>query len=333
MHHDVIHGYKLVTPFSTAGAGQCQWALAEQGGITYFLKRFLAPRYPVAGSPGSEETKQRKHQQCTAFEQHHRALMDALQHRGGAGGNLVVTRDFFREGTAYYKVTDHIEIEHLSPDDIAALPYEPRLLLLKTISHSVAILHDAKIVHGDLKPDNVLTKATAAGALVTKLIDFDDGFFSMKPPAPGAVVGDPVYLAPEIARYTGAAGGVVDPRTLTVKADVFSLGLLFATYTLGSAAFAGFPDHGAQYAHEFILNRQPIPLAWDRIPAPFRGMVRQMVSTRPDDRPAARDVLAALMAKSDAAPITNRLRGTLITDQRAAPASATKLRGTLIRTS
>jgi serine/threonine protein kinase len=334
MRCDVIHGYTLVTPLSTAGGGQCQWAFAERGGVTYFLKRFLAPRFPVAGSPGSEATKRRKHQQCEAFERHHRALMDALQHRCGAGGNLVLTRDFFREGTAYYKVTDRIETEQLAPDDIAALSHEQRLLLLKTITHSVSILHDAGIVHGDLKPDNVLTKATAAGAFVTKLIDFDDSFFSTAPPAPGAVVGDPVYLAPEVARYAGAAEGAVDPRTLTVKADVFALGLLFATYTLGSAAFVGFPAVGAEYAHECILNGQPIPLAWDRLPAPLRALVRQMVSARPADRPAARDVLAALKTPWADAPAATRLRGTLVSGRTATatPTPTPKLRGTLLRT-
>jgi serine/threonine protein kinase len=333
MRGEVIHGYRLVTPFSTAGGGQCQWALAEQGGVTYFLKRFLSPRYPVADSPGSEKTKRRKRAQCEAFEEHHRALMDALRHRSGAGGNLVVTRDFFREGTAYYKVTDRIETEHLSLDDIAARPHVERLLLLKTITHSVAVLHDARIVHGDLKPDNVLTKATAAGALVTKLIDFDDSFFSENPPVPDAVVGDPVYLAPEIARYT-AADGAVDPRTLTVQADVFSLGLLFATYTIGSTAFAAFPDHGTEYAHGFALNRQPIPLAWNRIPMPLRSLVQQMVSVRPSDRPAARDVLTALKAGTGAV-VRTKLRGTLIGDllPTLPTPPASRLRGTLIRTS
>ncbi|MEK6373226.1 MAG: lipopolysaccharide kinase InaA family protein [Acidobacteriota bacterium] len=336
MHSDVIHGYRLVTTFSTAGGGQCQWALAERDGVTYFLKRFLTPRFPVPGGPGSEDTRRRKRAQCVAFEQHHRALMEALQHRCGEGGNLVVTRAFFREGTAYYKVTDRIEMAHLSPDDIAALPHAQRLLLFKTITHSVAILHDANIVHGDLKPDNVLTKTTAAGALVTKLIDFDDSFFTMRPPAPGAVVGDSVYLAPEIAHYTSEPDEPVDPRTLTTKADIFSLGLLFATYTLGGAAFARFAEHGAQYAHEFILSGRPLPLAFDRIAAPFNMLVRHMLSANADARPSARDVLAVLKAKPGTTAAASRLRGTLVVDR---PSSDTKasvpaptLRGTLIRT-
>lgn len=343
MHDDVIRDYKLVTPFSTAGGGQCQWALAERGGVVYFLKRFLSPRYPVPGSPGSNATKRRKLAQCEAFEKHHRALMDALQHRCGTGGNLVVTRDFFREGTAYYKVTDRVETEHLSADDVAALPDEQRMLLLKTITHSVLILHDASIVHGDLKPDNVLTKVTAAGVLVTKLIDFDDSFFTAVPPPAGSVVGDPVYVAPEIAAY---GEGAADARTLNIKADVFSLGLLFASYTLGNAAFAAFPKHGHHYAHEFILHRKPLPLAWNRIPERLRTLVRYMLHANPEARPTTRDVLAALKAMgpvpasiSPTSPSlttpspASRLRGPLLASRPATSEAGPRLRGTLIRTS
>lgn len=340
MRDDVIRDYRVVTPFSTAGGGQCQWALAERGGVVYFLKRFLTPRYPIPGSPGSAATKRRKLAQCEAFEKHHRTLMDALQHRCAPGGNLVVTRDFFRDGTAYYKVTEGIETAHLSTDDIAALPEEQRLLLLKTITHSLLILHDAGIVHGDLKPDNVLTKRTEAGLLVTKLIDFDDSFFSAAPPPAGSVVGDPVYLAPETAAY---GEGAVDGRTLTQKADVFSLGLLFASYTLGSTAFAAFATGGHHYAHEFILRGKPLPLAWPRLPEHLRPLIQQMLSARPDARPSTREVFDALKTGAIARPTrpaaatppassTGRLSGRLVTE---APASATPqhLKGTLLGSS
>jgi serine/threonine protein kinase len=343
MHDVVIRDYRLVTPFSTAGGGQCQWAFAERGGVVYFLKRFLSPRYPVPGSPGSEATKRRKLVQCAAFEKHHRALMDALQHRCGTGGNLVVTRDFFREGTAYYKVTDRVETEHLSADDIAALPDEQRMLLLKTITHSVLILHDANIVHGDLKPDNVLTKASAANVIVTKLIDFDDSFFNAAPPPAGAVVADPVYVAPEIAAY---CEGAAEARTLTVKADVFSLGLLFASYTLGNVAFAEFPEHGHHYAHEFIVHGKPVPIAWNRIPERVRPLVQHMLSVDPAARPTTREVLSSLKRPASisvsatlavpppaAAPPAPRLRGPLVAPPRAASEPAgPRLRGTLLRT-
>ena len=123
MRDDVIRDYRLVTPFSTAGGGQCQWALAERGGVVYFLKRFLTPRYPVPGSPGSAATKRRKLAQCEAFEKHHRALMDALQHRcapGRHGGYETARR--LRRRPAGTTSTGHCALTTTSLDPVPLRP-------------------------------------------------------------------------------------------------------------------------------------------------------------------------------------------------------------------
>lgn len=329
---EIIHGYELTTEFTTVGGGQCQWAFAQKGGVPLFIKRFLTPRYPVEGSPGSPETKAKKLERCRAFEQHHRSVIDALRHRCAAGGNLVIARDFFRDGTSYYKVTDRVDIAGLTPDHIAALPLDQQLLLLKTVTHSLSILHEARLVHCDLRPDNVLIKCTSAGAFVSKLIDLDSCYFAEAPPPPDQVAADPIYLSPEMSRYT--AGTAPDPRGLTTKADIFSLGLLFTMFTVGSGAFAGFRAHGVQYAHEFILAGHSVPLPLERIPTRIAPLVQRMVLPSPADRPSTREVLDAL--KTDvrpAVPAAGRLRGALIASTTKAPAPGARgLRGTLIGT-
>lgn len=332
--HDVINGYRCRTDWSTAGGGQCQWAFAERDGVIYFIKRFLAPRYPVEGSPGSAATKAKKLDRCRAFEAHHGAINDALRHRCGAGGNLVVARDFFRDGTTYYKVTDRVDTAGLTPDDIAALPLDQQLLLLKTVTHSVAILHEARIVHADLRPDNILVKRASSG-FITKLIDFDNAYFSETPPPPDQVAADPIYLAPEMSRY--AAGVESDPRALTVKADVFSLGLVFALFTIGGTAFSGFKKQGALYAHEFITQGKPVPLPWDRMPAPIAALVKRMIAADPAARPTTRQILESLKAGTTLPepvpePVRGRLSGTLVSGRVAPPPppSPGTLRGTLV---
>jgi hypothetical protein len=322
----VINGYQLTTDFTTVGGGQCQWAFAKRGGVPFFIKRFLAPRYPVEGSPGSPATKALKLERCRAFEQHHRSVIDALQ-RCAAGGNLVIARDFFREGTSYYKVTDRVEIAGLTPDQIAALPPEQQLLLLKTVTHSLSIMHEAKIAHCDLRPDNVLVKRATTGVFVTKLIDLDSCYFSQAPPPVDQVAADPVYLAPEMSRYT--AGFDDDPRMLTVKTDIFSLGLLFTMFTVGSSAFAAFPSYDMQYAHEFVLAGHSVPLPWDRIPSRVAPLIRRMVYPLPAERPPTRAILDALNADAwPETPAGGRLRGALLTPTSAPVARG--LRGTLV---
>lgn len=331
--HDVVNGYRLTTEWTTIGGGQCQWAFAEHRGTPVFIKRFLAPRFPVEGSPGSPATKARKLERCREFEQHHRSLFDALKHRCTTGGNLVIARDFFRDGTAYYKVTDRVDIAGLTPDDIAALGLDQQLLLLKTVTHSLAILHEAGIVHCDLRPDNVLVKRTSTGAFVTKLIDLDSCYFTEAPPPLDQLAADPVYLSPETSRYSAELD--LNPRNLTVKADIYSLGLLFASFTVGGSAFAAFRSHGAQYAHEFSVAGKPVPLPWDRMPPQLVPLVQRMIAARPADRPTTHEILDILKGGArvpELEPVRGKLGGTLVSGR--TPTSPLPpsggLRGTLI---
>ena len=91
-------------------------------------------------------------------------------------------------------------------------------------AHSVYRLHENGIVHGDLKPENILLKRLESGAVTAKLIDFDNCFWEREVlPANKEIHGDPVYFAPE----TGPAIIGDEDKRLSVKIDVFALGLIF----------------------------------------------------------------------------------------------------------
>jgi serine/threonine protein kinase len=56
------------------------------------------------------------------------------------------------------------------------------------VAHCLKILHDLRIVHGDLKPSNVLIKRTELG-YTTKLIDFDSSYIGGRPRPAEEIVG------------------------------------------------------------------------------------------------------------------------------------------------
>jgi serine/threonine protein kinase len=113
---------------------------------------------------------------CPAtFEAHHRGIQAAMSPLTSYGGNLIATLDFFRHGAKYYKVTEKVDLAGLETRDVARLGFPAQLVLLKTVAHSLKILHDLEIVHSDLKPSNVLIKRTELG-YTTKLIDFDSSY-------------------------------------------------------------------------------------------------------------------------------------------------------------
>jgi serine/threonine protein kinase len=185
---DVVNGYLILEDFKVVGAGLSKWTYAERGGRQYFIKEFLSPTYPDDAAPGSEKTKARKRARCATFEAQHRGMQKALAPLSTYGGNLIVTLDFFRFGAKYYKVTEKVDAEELEPGAIAALGLRRQLVLMKSVAHSLKILHDLRIVHGDLKPSNILVKRTELG-YTSKLIDFDSCYIAGNPPPFEEIVG------------------------------------------------------------------------------------------------------------------------------------------------
>ncbi len=287
---DTIHGYTLTEDFRVAG-GTSQVSFVEKGGKNYFIKLFLYPKYPTAGSPGSERVKAQKRKACEAFEKHHRELNSAIgKCCAGEGGHLVYALDFFREGPSYYKVTEKIDIVPYPCSKIASLPLERILLIAKSAVHSIRILHGLKIVHGDLKPDNLPIKEAKAGYVV-KLIDFDDSYFEGRPPKDHEeLVGTPEYYSPEQAAYIMDEDEEIPGDTLTCKSDIFTLGIIFSEYFSGEKPV--FKDSkrstwlNIQNGESFSFDK-PIHSEIDKL-------IRRMLELNPASRPTISEVFNTL---------------------------------------
>jgi eukaryotic-like serine/threonine-protein kinase len=321
---DVISGYRILEDFRVVGAGLSKWTFAARNGREYFIKEFLSPTYPDEHAPGSAQTKMRKRQRCAAFERHHRRIQEALAEVSGLGGNLIVTLDFFRWGAKYYKVTEKVEVAGLEPADVAALPFPDQLVLLKTVAHSLRILHDRGIVHGDLKPSNVLIKRTELG-YTTKLIDFDNAYLAGEPPRPDEIVGTMNYYSPELVGYIQETG--TSAAELTQKADIFALGLIYAEYLSG--ALPGFDAGRYQYAGVAVQGGEVLRLPSDTLPAPVVELVDRMLLADPTARPSIADIHTTLMAIRPAAATTAVLAEPAIASRPSAP---TRLKGRGLRT-
>jgi eukaryotic-like serine/threonine-protein kinase len=320
---DLIKGYKILEDFRVVGAGLSKWTFAARDGRQYFIKEFLSPTYPDEHAPGSAQTKMRKRQRCAAFERHHRRIQEALAEVSGVGGNLIVTLDFFRWGAKYYKVTEKVEVAGLSPAEVTALGFQDQLVLLKTVAHSLRILHDRGIVHGDLKPSNVLIKRTELG-YTTKLIDFDNAYLAGEPPPPGEIVGTMNYYSPELVGYIQESGTAA--HELTQKADIFALGLIYAEYLTGTLP----PFDAGEYQYAGVAGRtgEALRLPATTLPAPVVELVDRMLLADPAARPTIAETHATLMAIRTAATTT----AVLATPAAApAPVAPTRLKGRGLR--
>ena len=276
-----INGYLLHGDLNTQDAGFCRWAFCSKDGHEYHIKEFLSPVYPQDTSELSERLVSRRRKLCDDFYAQRSAYYGVLGRC--RSGNNVLPYDFFRFGSKYYVVTDRIYTSKRTADSVYRLSQPQRMTLIKTLLYSVHLFHKQRVVHGDLKPDNILLKDTAGGYLTAKIIDFDGGFVEGN--MPKELQGDFVYLSPEAYLY-------MDEKQVevTTKADVFALGLLIHQFWTGSLPTF---DSRCTYAFQAALSGAEIVVS-NTMPEPLCTCVRRMLSKMPEDRPTVSDVLVRL---------------------------------------
>ena len=96
------------------------------------------------------------------------------------------------------------------------LPYERAAQILREVASALAHAHGRRIMHRDVKPDNIVIETNTGRALladfgVARPIETDTVLTVV-----GSAVGTPTYMAPE----------QVDGRTVDERADVYALGLV-----------------------------------------------------------------------------------------------------------
>ncbi|MFE5976990.1 bifunctional serine/threonine-protein kinase/ABC transporter substrate-binding protein [Streptomyces sp. NPDC056460] len=159
-----------------------------------------------------------------------------------------------------------------------ALPEPTVRALGSRLASALGDMHEAGLVHRDVKPGNVLLALDGP-----RLIDFgiarSAGATALT--ATGAMIGTPGFLAPEQARAAGA--GEVGPAS-----DVFSLGCVLAYTLTGERPFGT----GAVAAVVYRTVHEDPDL--DGVPAPLLPLVSACLAKNPADRPTAAEVRAAL---------------------------------------
>ncbi len=131
---------------------------------------------------------------------------------------------------------------------VTAGPMQPRvkpgiaIAIVRDCLAALAALHRNGVVHGDLKPSNIMVKRTGNA----KIVDIGSAFELENPPPRRTCT--PTYAAPEVLE-----GGESSPRS-----DLASLGYVLIEMLSGAAAFAGLNTfRDLLEAKRFLAQRLP----------------------------------------------------------------------------
>jgi serine/threonine protein kinase/cytochrome c-type biogenesis protein CcmH/NrfG len=215
--------------------------------------------------------------------------------RSGAAlthGNVLTVYDVGKHDGCPYLVTEHLEGETLRGRlDRGPVGTSEALDIAVQLARALAAVHAHGLVHGDVKPQNILL--TTDGRV--KLLDF--GLARLARPESGDGAGRSPQRAEAIARVRGTIGYMAPEQltegAFTTRVDVFSFGCVVYEMLTGSRAFGGATaaqTYGAITAPEQVAACYP-----ERIPRALRDLVNRCLEKDPDLRSSSMDELATAL--------------------------------------
>jgi len=220
--------------------------------------------------------------------------------------NIVRTHDFGVSRGMPYLTMEYVEGTSLAAvlARRGALSPEVVLALARQLMRALDAAHDQDIMHGDLKPANLLLASDG----LLKVADFGVASLVRRPVSPlakagsaddlampprlaGAVIGTPEYMAPELL-----LGGAPD-----VLADLYSAGMVLHESLTGATPFQGDTPRGflAQKLDTPRETRVPARSAAAHSPWKLTEIIALMIEPEPSDRPSSAAAVAALLARVD----------------------------------
>lgn len=190
--------------------------------------------------------------------------------------NVVSVVDFGEDpNVGAYMVMDLLDGENLAE---AKGPISVRRAcdVLAQVADALDAIHQRGIVHGDIKPDNVMLVEEPGGLRrrrIARVFDFGLASEASTAAEDPHVAGTPAYLAPERAR-----GGPA-----TVATDLYALGILGYYLLTGSEPFTG-TDSEIFAAHALLEPAAMGPRRGEPIDPALEALIRRAIAKRPVER-------------------------------------------------
>lgn len=278
--------YRIGELIGRGGMGEV-WRGTDETGAPVAVKTL---QQQFAGDPGIV--------QRFVAERH---LLTGVQDPG-----VVRVRDMVAEGATLAIVMDLIQGTDLRAylRERGTLPAAEACRLGAQVAYGLSAIHSARIVHRDVKPENVLLdqavdppRAMLTDFGVSKLLE--EGPDQAKATV---LAGTPLYLAPELI-----LGETPGPRS-----DIYSLGIILYELVCGVTPFTGMTQGAVLHAHTATDPGRP-----DGFDDRLWNLVAQLVSKDPAQRPADAGVVARALEE-----LAGKLDGRVALTRLDAPPSA-----------
>jgi serine/threonine protein kinase len=189
--------------------------------------------------------------------------------------NIVGVFNVGEEAGVHFLVMEFVEGKSLQKllDERGALPVAEALHITAQILDALELTFAHRIVHRDIKPDNILIDSQGVAKLADLGLAKQLGT-ELQLTQTGMVMGSPYYIAPEQASDTKSAGPLV---------DIYSLGCVLFHMVAGAPPFSGTTHLEVVLKH----IRDPIPdllQVAPLVPAALGPIVAKMMAKEPKDR-------------------------------------------------
>lgn len=190
----------------------------------------------------------------------------------------------------HYFVMEYLHGETLASRlDKAVIPASEALRLLLQICEALEAAHQEKVVHRDLKPDNLWIATPRHGQSHAKILDFGIAKLLESPSnttETGTVVGTPHFMSPE--QFLGER---IDHRT-----DIYAMGVIMYRMWSGRLPFEG--STLMAVATQQITSTPLPPSAYASVPAPLDRLIMACIDKDPARRPGSAKSLAGEIGRA-----------------------------------
>ncbi|OMJ94992.1 hypothetical protein SteCoe_1685 [Stentor coeruleus] len=202
--------------------------------------------------------------------------------------SFIKIHEFFEDRDHFFLIMDYYKGGDLLQKikSCRKLPEDLLKKIMKQLLIGVSYLHNLRIVHRDLKLENILFKEKNGDVLV-KIIDFDTSVKLTDKGVISGLYGTIYYMAPELINLE-----------YNEKCDIWSLGIIMYALSTGELPYTGLSDH------HILANIQKIPINLNSnflqpLSDDAIDLLRKCLSKNPKTRISAEEALDHPWIKSE----------------------------------